>query len=81
VIAASVATGNTEKGVAGVESEGPPSVSANQWLRGGVRRAIENPGVEVPRVGERLAGRVERSLGRFSLRSGRSGGGGIPGTG
>jgi hypothetical protein len=58
VIATTDANGSTETVVAGVESDGQLYVSANHWLRGWYRRALENPDVDVTRAGERLTYRA-----------------------
>ena len=63
VIAISDANGSTETVVAGVESDGQLYVSANHWLRGWYRRALENPDVDVTRAGERLPYRVVPVIG------------------
>lgn len=57
-IATTDANGSTETVVAGVESDGKLYVSANHWLRGWYRRALENPDVYVTRAGERLGYRA-----------------------
>ena len=54
VITTSDANGSRQTVVARVESDGQLYVSANHWLRGWYRRALENPEVEVTRSGERL---------------------------
>jgi hypothetical protein len=53
-IATSDANGSRETIVAGVESDGQLYISANHWLRGWHRRALENPEIEVTRNGVRL---------------------------
>jgi len=53
-ISTSDANGSRETIVAGVESDGQLYISANHWLRGWHRRALENPEIEVTRNGVRL---------------------------
>ena len=58
VITTSDASGGKETVVAGVESDGQLYVSANHWLRGWYRRALENSDVDVTRAGEQLPNRA-----------------------
>ena len=62
-IVTSDANGSRQTIVAGVESDGQLYVSANHWLRGWYRRALENPDIEVTRDGARLPYRASAVFG------------------